>query len=625
MVKAALVAGVKSRRALLIVAGAVVGVGILVVLASVAEHVAYAGSVLPGVRVEGMHVGAKKEADARAAIEQLATRLNGETIEAHAGKRTFVVDPSLIGFSVDTDATLRAAADAGRHSNPFRMVTDTVLRRFRPDHVPLVVRYDDARFEGLLDGWTSALQSGLVEGGLQFQGTRVVAVTPHSGHGLLRAEAETRMRALLAGTSRADLDLPVGAVDPQVDQAAVDAAAARARSLLTGAFVVLARTTRVTLTPAQIAPTLGTRVEGHTLALTIDPEKLRFVLGPAFAAVEQPPVEATFNISVADAVTVVPSRDGHQLDLAAVGAAILRNDRSITATIRSEHPPHDTAWAKSMGITHQVSSFTTNYLAGEPRVHNIHIAADTLNNTVVAPGRTFSLNDKLGPRTPEKGYVKAPIILEDGFGEDYGGGISQLTTTLFNAVFFGGYVDVDHSPHHYYISRYPMGREATIVFPYVDLKFRNDTKHGVLIRASYNDTSITVTFYGDTDGRVATEANRKILKTVPITDRLVPCPAKKPTDDPNNHCATLTAFERVTTATGETGYDVEFDRVITQPGRKPDRQHYQVHYPMLQNTVLVGTAPAAPTTITTTKKSTATTAPHTTTSKPTTTSTTAHR
>ncbi len=254
-----------------------------------------------------------------------------------------------------------------------------------------------------------------------------------------------------------------------------------------------------------------------------------------------------------------------------------------------------------------MSTFTTDYLAGQPRVHNIHLAADVLDNTVVEPGQTFSLNDKLGPRTPDKGYVKAPVILEDGFGEDYGGGISQLTTTLFNAVFFGGYVDVDHSPHHYYISRYPMGREATIVYPYVDLKFRNDTTHGVLIRSTYSATSITVTFYGNTDGRAAVEANRKIVHTEPITDRLVPCPATKPADDPNNDCAKLTALERETTATGETGYDVEFDRVITQPGHATVIQHYRVHYPMLQNTVLVGTAPA--TTTTTVKPTVPTTKP----------------
>jgi hypothetical protein len=254
-------------------------------------------------------------------------------------------------------------------------------------------------------------------------------------------------------------------------------------------------------------------------------------------------------------------------------------------------------------------------------VHNIHLAADLINNIVVEPGKTFSLNDTLGPRTPDKGYVKAPIIVEDGFGEDFGGGISQLTTTLYNAVFFGGYVDVDHSPHHYYISRYPMGREATINFPSVDLKFRNDTKHGVLIHTGYSATAITVNFYGDTDGRRATEANRKVLHTEPITDRLVTCPAKKPTDDPKNRCATLTALERETSATGETGYDVEFDRIIEQSGHPAIRQHYRVHYPMLQNTVLVGTLPPTTTTATTTttKPGTPTTkrpAPKTTTTAP---------
>jgi vancomycin resistance protein YoaR len=371
----------------------------------------------------------------------------------------------------------------------------------------------------------------------------------------------------------------------------------------------------VTLTAAQIAPALGTRIVGHDLVLTIATDRLRFVLASTFAAVQQPAADATFDISSSNTVTVVPSRDGYQLDTDAIAGAILRGDRSVTATIRKEHPAHDTKWAQALGITQQVSSFTTYHPAGQPRVHNIHLAADVLNNTVVEPGQTFSLNDKLGPRTPDKGYVKAPIILEDGFGEDYGGGISQLTTTLFNAVFFGGYVDVDHSPHHYYISRYPMGREATIVYPYVDLKFRNDTKHGVLIRATYSATSITVTFYGNTDGRLATEANRNVLHTEPITDRLVPCPATKPTDDPNNECAKLTAFQREISATGETGYDVEFDRVIEQPGHPTVSQHYQVHYPMLQNTVLVGTAP--PTTTTTAKPKTTTTRPKTPTTKPT--------
>src|SRR5205085_9294040 len=188
----------------------------------------------------------------------------------------------------------------------------------------------------------------------------------------------------------------------------------------------------------------------------------------------------------------------------------------VEAAVRKVHPAHDTAWARRLGITGEVSTFTTMHPAGQPRVTNIHLAANVLNNTVVEPGQTFSLNEKLGPRTPEKGYVKAPILVEDGFGEDYGGGVSQLTTTLYNAVFFGGYADAEHSPHHFYISRYPMGREATINYPSVDLKFRNDTTHGLLIRTSYSDTSITVTFYGDNDGRTVSEQNRNVLHTEAI-------------------------------------------------------------------------------------------------------------
>jgi vancomycin resistance protein YoaR len=614
MAKAAPPVGARSRRALLLAAGIAVGLGVLLVLASAAEHMWYSGSVLPGVRVDGAQIGGRSDNKARAALEQLATRLQSTPIRAHAGSRTFTVDPNLIGFGVDVDATMQQARDAGRQANPVGVVSDTILRRFRPDVVHLAVRYDPSGFEGLLDGWANALDTGLVEGDLHFSGATVIPVEPHAGHGLLRVEAARELRQMLAGSTRTDLDLPIGTVHPQIDSAAVNDAARRARALLTGTYVVVTGATRVTLSPAQIAPTLDTRIDGNRLDLTIDADKLRFVLGPAVAAVERPAVDATFDVSNPDDVKVVPSVDGRQLDTVAIGAAIVAGQRRILGVIRNEHPVHDTTWARDLGITHQVSSFTTYHNAGEARVTNIHIAANVLNNTVVEPGQTFSLNEKLGPRTPEKGYVKAPVILEDGFGEDYGGGISQLTTTLYNAVFFGGYVDVEHSPHHYYISRYPMGREATIVWPYVDLKFRDDTKHGVLIRTYYTDTSITVTFYGNTDGRTVREENRKILHTEPITDRLVPCSQATPTDDPNGVCAHLQAPERETVTNGETGYDVEFDRVIDQPGHPEVRQHYRVHYPMLQNTVLVGTAPppSSTTTTTTGKPTTSSSTPSTT-------------
>jgi vancomycin resistance protein YoaR len=586
------------------------------IIGSFVERAVYSGKVLPGVEVDGLDVATKTKSTAYDEIARVGADLARTPIKARAGDVTFTVDPGLIGFSVDAEATAHDAEKTGRSGNPAAIVAGTVLRRFRDDDVPLVVQYDHARFEGLLDGWSNALDRGLVEGDLRFVGTTVVPVEPHAGRGLIRDEAARRLADLLVRTHRSVLDLPIGAVRPHVDAAHVAAAAARARALLVGNHVIVAGKTHTTLTPAQLARTLGTRVVGSQLDLTIDSNKLRFALGAAIAPFSIPAVDASFAVTSQNTVNVVPSKDGRTLDLDAVGNAILRGDRTIVATVHRMHPKHDTAWAKKLGITRQVATFTTYHPAGQPRVTNIHVAADVLNNSVVEPGHTFSLNEKLGPRTEAKGYVKAPILVEDGFGEDFGGGVSQLTTTLYNAVFFGGYEDVSHTTHTFYISRYPMGREATVNYPSIDLKFRDDTSHGVLIRTYYSDTSITVTLYGNNDGRTVREENRREFNPVPVTDQLITCPAKQEID-PTNICGSLTATERSTLATGEPGWDVEFDRVIDQPGKPERRHHYRVHYPMLKNKILVGTAPATSTTPTTTKRRTpTTTAKSTPTTKP---------
>jgi vancomycin resistance protein YoaR len=581
------------RRFTLVLLAVLGGLLAAIVIASVVEHKLYTGKVLPGVEVAGANVDGKKDVAAYDEIARLAADLDRTPVKVRAGANQYTVDPSLVAFDVDVAATARLAEREGRSGNPIALVTGTVMRRVRPDRVPLAVRYDPSRLEGLLDGWSNAVDHGVVEGGLRFEGTNVVAITPHTGTGLQRDEARRRLLAALRSSNRShEIELPVGEVHPQVEQAQVDAAAARARALLASNVTVNAGGKQVVITPASLAVMLGTKILGNELDLTIDTQKLRYVLGAQFARIEQPPVDATFAISAANTVSVVPSKDGREIDLDAVAASLLRGDRVVTATVRTAHPAHDTAWAQKLGITRQVSTFTTYHPSGQPRVTNIHIAAGVLNNTIVEPGHTFSLNDKLGPRTPEKGYVKAPILVEDGFGEDYGGGVSQLTTTLYNAVFFGGYEDVSHSPHLFYISRYPMGREATINYPSVDLKFRNDTSHGVLIRTSYSATSITVTFYGDNDGRTVREENRKILKTEAVTEQLIPCPAPKLEDDPNHACDTLAAGERKTVGSGETGYDVEFERVIDQPGKPERRERYHVHYPMLPIKILVGQAPS---------------------------------
>ena len=142
-----------------------------------------------------------------------------------------------------------------------------------------------------------------------------------------------------------------------------------------------------------------------SLELTIDPEKLRAALGESLGSLETAPVDATFEVTAAGTVNVVPSQNGRQVDMDQVADALLDDEAHITAGLKETPPARDTAWAESMHIKEQVSTFTTNHKSGEERVKNIHRAADILNNTVVEPGR-----DVLAERHDRSAYRGARAL-----------------------------------------------------------------------------------------------------------------------------------------------------------------------------------------------------------------------
>jgi vancomycin resistance protein YoaR len=148
-----------------------------------------------------------------------------------------------------------------------------------------------------------------------------------------------------------------------------------------------------------------------------------------------------------------------------------------------------TAEVRALGIRERVSEFTTYYPHADYRNVNIGRAAEIVDGTLLEPGETFSLNRTVGERTAENGFTEGFVISDGILREDLGGGVSQLATTLFNGAFFAGLEDVEHKPHSFYIDRYPVGREATVAWPTVDLRFRNDTDHGVLIETRHTPST----------------------------------------------------------------------------------------------------------------------------------------
>ena len=583
-------------RRLAIAAGGVIAFLLLALIAlTLIEHHNYAGRVLPGVKLDGVSASGRNKIAVYDDVARLAVSLKKAPLRVRVDGQLLSADPSLLDASINARVTADAAVAAGRTGNPFSQLFGTVLRHVRPDQVHLRVDYDTSRLEGILDGWSAQMQRGEVEGDLHFEGTKVVEIQPHIGTGILRDEARSRLQTMLAGPTRPVVTLPVGTIRPQLDQAAVAAAARRARSLLAGNIALVIGGIPLPMSRVQLASALGTRVSTHKLDLTVDGPRLHTALGAALTLFESPPVDATFAVTAQNTVHVVPSKVGRRIDMAAVARAILHGEQRIKAPVNTVAPTRTTKWATSLGIVEQVSSFTTNYPSGQARVANIHRGADLLNSTIVEPGHIFSLNQTIGPRTAARGFVTAPVFAAGEFFDDFGGGVSQLATTTYNAGFFGSYKDITHQPHTIYIDRYPAGREATVNYGAIDLQFKDDTKHGILIRTYYSDTSITVTLYGDNDGRTVREENRTLTKPVPVTDKLVPCPAPS-NIDPNDVCSTLSAGETVAISNGDNGFDVAFDRVIDQPGHAERREHYTWHYTMLPNQILVGGGAATTTT-----------------------------
>ena len=559
---------------------AVASAVLFVVIVAIGDRVTHRDRVLGGVEVAGIALGNMSEREALHTITDLGVRLTAQPIHAHAGTTELTVDPSTVGYHVDAAATIRNARRQGRATNPLDALSGTILRRIRADRVQLVVRYDRTRMAAVIDSWVGATGKGLVDGGLRFDNGQVAEIRPRRGIGIDRTEAERRVIATMSVGSTEIGPLRIGRTAPAVTLAQVNDAARRARRLLSAPVIVTSGATQITFTPAQVAATLRTQIHGRRLELSVDDIALRAAIGTQLSSIETAPKDATFAVN-GTSVSVVPAVDGQTVSIAALARAIERGEHAIVARTTVTPPARTTEWAQRQNITELVASYTTNHPCCAPRVTNIHRAADTINGTIVEAGGTFSLNDTLGPRTAEKGYVLAPGIganLE--FEDSVGGGVSQLSTTLYNATFFGCFQDVTHTVHALYISRYPMGREATLNYPSIDNKFRNDSHSGILIRTSYSDTSITVSFFGNKEGRSCRAEGPTILQTIPVADEFV--------DDPSLPAGTLKQLGH-----GSVGYVVENFRIISRPGVPDVRERYVESYSMAKNKVARGTGPAA--------------------------------
>ena len=542
----------RRRRWLIgLVAGLVVLAGAYVGLAYYLSLTVPANAVVGGV-----DVGGQSPEEAAELVESEAARLESEPVTVSVADARFELDPDRAGLRIDTDTTLEGIA---RFTLDPRAVYEHLSGAFERDFVLAV---DEEALTAAVTAAAESVDRDPVEGMVEFTDGAVEIAEPVDG--LAVDVAGTTERVVAAWPGERSIEGVAGPVAPETPAEAFAAFRTDfADKALSGPLTVQVGEGTFEVPAERVASALGASVAGGAITPTVDEEALTAIVEEEGeeADVLRDPRDARVTFSGTEAA-VEPSRTGVAVDVAGQGEALLTALTAENRTLALEpvvtQPELTTEKARETLPKERISTFTTYYAAGQSRVTNIKVAVRRLNGTYVPPGGQLSLNGILGQRTPDKGYVKAGIILNGRLSDAYGGGISQVSTTLYNAAYFAGVEFNEFRAHSFYIPRYPEGREATISWGTIDQRWTNNTRGGILVRAFASDTAVTVELWGTKTFEVESVKGprRNIVQPQTIVD-----------DEPG--CVNQSPM---------VGFDVTVTRIIRQNGSEVKRENVSTHY-----------------------------------------------
>lgn len=566
----------------LIIGGAVA----LIVLAYAALVFVAGGKVPSGTTVAGVSIGGLSETAAEQKLRQELTPKTEQVIQVAAGKSTYDLEPAAAGLALDVPASVDKAY-VGYTINPVTLFGALT----GGEAVAPALTVDDAKLAAALEQVAAKTDKPAREGAITFDGGTPKAVLPVEGQVLDQPAAADVLKAqFLVGGG--PIELPTKVAEPKVSKAEVQRAMSDfAEPAMSGPVTLKIAGKSVKASPEQVGPALSLVAGGGgKLEPRLDGAKLLKSLGNSLKNVLTKPQDAKIEVS-GGKPRVVPGKPGHTVPPAALSAAVVpaltASGDARVAEVKTEQkdPELTTKEVEAYGVKEVVGEFTTRFPHATnptPEYRNINIgrAAELINGTLIKPGGTFSLNGIVGERTEENGFTTGLVIKGGALQEELGGGVSQVATTTYNAAFFAGMQDVEHRPHGFYISRYPVGREATVYWGSLDLKWKNTTPYAVYVQAWRDKSSpgsqgsVTVRLWSTKYYTVKTETSKRYAHVSPEVKY-----------DPKPTC--------VEQPEGVAGFQVDVYRWIYRNGKLVDKEKDHVKYNP-EHKVICGEKPEDP-------------------------------
>ena len=589
--------GVWLARLLLASAFMSVVLGAVLLMGLAAYGLSYRGVVYPGVSAWGVDLSGKTPAQAAAALTAafdypstpaFVLRDNGPN------PRIWAATPAQLGLTFDLPGSVSAAYEVGRSGNVFLDAVRVFQSWYGGVQVSPVVKYDEQQTIAFLNNVAQETFVPVAEASLSANGTTVTTTPGQIGRQLDVLATAAQLREPLMGLGTADVPLIFIETPPLVLDAAAQAAQAQAilREPLTlsieqpvegdpGPLVIDQNALGAMLQVRRVDD--GPNAAHYEVGL--DPVALRTHLEPLAGPLTQTPQNARFlfNDQAGQLVLLQPSRSARQLNIdatiARIKEALAQDVHSVPLVLDVIAPEvPDTATAAELGITQLVSEQSTYFTGSSAeRIRNIEVAAARFQGLLVAPGATFSFNEHLGDVSLDSGFAEALIIYGGRTIRGVGGGVCQVSTTVFRAAYFGGFPIEERYSHAYRVSYYEKGDvwrgpglDATVYAPLVDFKFTNDLPTWLLMEVEVNPGAgrITWRFFSTPDGRQVQVGNAQVTNVVPAPEPLY------------EEDASLAAGQIKQVDYAADGADVAVVRTITRDGVhiNPNEPALTTHY-----------------------------------------------
>lgn len=573
-----------ATRVLVALLGACLGLLAGLAVLTLGIRLAYSGRALPGVSAAGVSLAGRSQAEIEAALAQTLTYPETGLILLRDGEQFWPARPFDLGVVIDIPTMARRALVVGREGSlpeRFRAQWDAWTQGAT---IPPVVLFNEQVANAYLQIVALQIDRPEVEATLSVNGLEVEA---HSGQIGRRLDIPATLRALEPAVGLlydADVPLVVGETPPLVLE--TSAQAAIAQSILSQPLVLTVEDAGPwTLDPPTLASMLRfnrvTDDGGTRYQVGLDPDQLTAYLEPLAPGLERRPENARF----------IFNDDTRQLDL--LREAVIGRTLDIPATVQAvndglnigqhqiglvfqttDPAVGSDATAAELGITENVVAVST-YFAGSSagRIQNIATASSAFHGLLIAPGETLSMAEVLGDISLETGYAEALIILGNRTIQGVGGGVCQVSTTLFRAAFFGGYQIDERHPHAYLVGYYQQGPhspgpglDATVFAPLVDFRFTNDSPYWLLMETYIYGNQLLWKFYSTSDGRQVDWTSSGPMNVVDHPEALY------------RENADLASGEIKQVDYAADGMDVTVTRTVTRDGQVIHSDTFRTHY-----------------------------------------------